>query len=1357
MSKIKQLTQHLFRRGQVGQSIVILALGMIALLGFVGLTTDVSVMFVRYNNLRRAVDSAAIAAAGQVRQSSEGAMSDVITRASMAARQFIEFHGLNPRDVWVEMCENQPRHDHAPGTEGLQLEPLEIIHSREAFELAKNNLGQSSDLALRQDYSNKLTTYLTHMLTYLDNSDFERSPELDELLTDFDNAQQAWIADPSNENWEAWMDYTQPTIEQVQQESRLQEADKEVCSEDVRKLVRVTAQVDSPTVFLHILGFNSIRLQASAISETAVLDVVLIMDVSEKMASDTSYEDWAKVNLGMAYLPPFLYGPYTSGSGGSGNTTMPTITGYLIDAGFIPRNLNAYRSSAITGIPTVGTNRFFAPIWDRAPSNLWSRWTEFFPNRAIPNTDGDPNYPPAGAYSALWREWFWLEYIMSEWQHTINQRLNFLSHTSNPSQLTNIDAIQTVSNARPVEANPLIQYVERRNSPSLQYPVRSFQPTTHPVSASNHPREECRVRFFPSSFYLEMVPAGSWPSFPYSGRNGQRINIAQYYVDQLGSELQWNNITNNDPNNPNEGQSWPTWGSFVPTYNFYGCCNDPSTGIFVSDGTENYRDILAGGAIIPNGEFVVPVTSGGVEGVTRLGTRIPSNDVAGNPYLNTSPDQNFADLVCQPFKQAKDATRQFLRRIDFLRGDRVAFVTYDRSAFLVNPDTTNSGEAHMIESYDRAVDTLDRVIGVRAEPNYYVWETPTDPMIPAHWGEFAAGIDADGNSIPLNYGFNETNININLEIPPGELDTPEDQAAREDLIRRAGAAAVNYPSYNNCSVLNALIDYPFSIYATRNAPPRTGVISPVVANDGTSIDAFANYIDSVPLMAGRANPNYLDPQVQDAYGNISDNPWYQYVNSLPPERREQLTSFPLSFQFTYERHSMCAGGNMGAALRAAHSALNDPRTSRRDGSVWIIVLLSDGAVGTTSPVRRNGYKLNSLDPYIEFERFNYQEFYNQVTVNASNNQFATPDPLAQDTDKNSNRYGSSGAEYGAYGLCPFGTTHLPGVGSRLGELVTGDPFNFPWCSKADPFERHFCLQTGDPNTPNGLWNVGFNPDGSSTNAFSPGFQPNARDRDYRFGVAANMEEYNAEIFNATNEGRPPRLVLPMSTNPDYRFNSSQWIIDENIRLNNVFDVDLGDPLDPTNRCDPLYDPYDYARDWADFVTGVHNEDNTNEQLPIIFTIGFGLNFEGDLTCENNIKQCLGEELLRYIADAGDNFQIDNDVQQDMLADRYRWRALAQLGNTQYPTLNGYNDNGEQLDDEFWGAKDPCEPDTYVGINGPSPVWRPLDPDNPTPVANMITQTRPSGSCGNYFNAPSAVELERIFDEIASRMFTRLSG
>jgi Flp pilus assembly protein TadG len=56
------------RRSRSGQAIIIIAFAFIALIAFVGIATDVALLFVRYSTLRRAVDAAAIAAAGQVRE-----------------------------------------------------------------------------------------------------------------------------------------------------------------------------------------------------------------------------------------------------------------------------------------------------------------------------------------------------------------------------------------------------------------------------------------------------------------------------------------------------------------------------------------------------------------------------------------------------------------------------------------------------------------------------------------------------------------------------------------------------------------------------------------------------------------------------------------------------------------------------------------------------------------------------------------------------------------------------------------------------------------------------------------------------------------------------------------------------------------------------------------------------------------------------------------------------------------------------------------------------------------------------------------------------------------------------------------
>src|SRR3954464_14953840 len=111
------LFKRLGRKGQTGQSLVILAIGFLALLGFVGIVTDVSVLFIRYSTMRRAVDAAAIAAAGQMRRVQDTKLGQPIPIAdgqatsianlNLAARQFIEVYGLNPKSVLVETCRSQ--------------------------------------------------------------------------------------------------------------------------------------------------------------------------------------------------------------------------------------------------------------------------------------------------------------------------------------------------------------------------------------------------------------------------------------------------------------------------------------------------------------------------------------------------------------------------------------------------------------------------------------------------------------------------------------------------------------------------------------------------------------------------------------------------------------------------------------------------------------------------------------------------------------------------------------------------------------------------------------------------------------------------------------------------------------------------------------------------------------------------------------------------------------------------------------------------------------------------------------------------------------------------------------------------
>jgi hypothetical protein len=68
-----------------------------------------------------------------------------------------------------------------------------------------------------------------------------------------------------------------------------------------RKLVRVVAAGRVPLAFLPVIGINSIPIGANAISETASVDVVLVIDRSESMtynaAPDTAARDPSKCNI----------------------------------------------------------------------------------------------------------------------------------------------------------------------------------------------------------------------------------------------------------------------------------------------------------------------------------------------------------------------------------------------------------------------------------------------------------------------------------------------------------------------------------------------------------------------------------------------------------------------------------------------------------------------------------------------------------------------------------------------------------------------------------------------------------------------------------------------------------------------------------------------------------------------------------------------------------------------------------------------------------------------------------------------------------------------------------------------------
>jgi hypothetical protein len=918
-----------FGRGQTGQALVILAIGFIALLGFVGIVTDVSLLFVRYSSLRRAVDAAAVAAAGQMRRATDptpangNAAGDgeaqSFANLNLAARQFIELYGLSPRDVLVETCRAQ----------------------QVAFDNFQRPLDRDGTLMYNYQLYNGVYR------VRIDDVNGDGSINQDDRRNAAAN------------------------LEDIRRYEQL-------CTRDELKLVRVTAQIDSPTVFLSLLGYPSITLTESAISQTAVVDAVLIFDVSESMLSNTGYDDWETLGLGRRYVPQY------------------------IDYFELGR-----------GDPLVD------------PVNHW-------------------------------------EIILTNNQTTLN----------------------------------------------TLYPPASFTPTG--VTPQAEPREFCRVRAFPFSVLGSAafsINRSTYP--PLRGEYQTYLNTVQPGGQNFTQWFSFNGFNSS------------TFSGFEPMYDYFGCCNDP-------DG-----------------------------------------------------DMLFDDLICQPFKQARDAAEGFFDRLDFVRGDRVALVTFDRRAHLIDPDgagnqsamletQTTIGNIANAETFRRgALETLRATVGVRAEPSFY------------------ADSDNDGYWDAL--------------IDGGRVST--------------------YDTLMNGRVIGNIIDTP----AKDACPFQMAMLPP----DYSLVDR--RHDTGFP---DRTNRTTLMDDISTAPS------WY---------RTAMLATNP-SFRFaqtSYEFWASCRGTNIGGGLESASQALY--LNGRREGAVWIMVLLSDGAAAGTDPLARQ--QPTTVSPGRTTASLSVPANpYSPPPVGAPGNVGYTP----------------LGGEYGGFGACPYGPQSNPG---RLLPVTGLGGLSFPYCTDLAPETRNFC------------------------------------------GELAN--------------------------NPDVR------------------------PIDVTTNCNidniegtgfRPYDPDDYARDWADWVgladlpgpAAASSGRVGEQQLPAIFTIGFNLGYVTDCRANRtdpaqpcttdaalrarNPQDFLGEELLRYIGDVGDNNRLDDDYWQFLMGDRI-------------PNDVSDNPTGQAVSldvDPDWGIRGPCQTATWTTNRWD---FEPIEP-----MAN----------CGNYWNAIDGTALTSVFNQIAARMFTRLS-
>ncbi len=779
---------------------------------------------------------------------------------------------------------------------------------------------------------------------------------------------------------------------------------RQLCTDEELKLVRVTAQIEAPTVFMRLLGYDTVTLTESAISQTAVLDVILILDVSESMLNETTYADWDTLDppRGVRYMPPYLDPNYD--------------------------DLQLADLSAVPPRP-----------YDR---DMW--------------------------YSML---------ISSQRQLT-DALHPLIAYTGTPDGL------------RYQIGDTIVAFEPNGSGGWQEYTGAAASPV-----GRLEPRQLCQVRALPISVYPGHSPVPAWLRQEYFGYFGTN------YTNQFFGDYP------NDPSVP------ANFRGFVPQYNYFGCCNDPL-------------------------------------GIT---------DANGN--------MDMSNLICQPFRQARNAAAGFLARLDFLRGDRVGFVTFDRYATVIQPvvrnpaaplDPNQNLQSAMFESENGIFDgstrlrwgareILNRVIGVRTEQSTYQDVTGPGGIRDGFWDRIV-----DGSTLRTYDGL------MNARI--------------DDFVTN--------PALGACPYDKAFVGGAFSLARTMpDGSPRGG--------------SLIDDMHTVPSWySGGAEPKAV----------------------------------------SYEFRASCSGTNIGGALAAASNTLYT--AGRREGSVWIMVMLSDGAANGSNTVTRNGNPPGTPNVY----NLNVSGFHEPLNaVGGTTPLTAWPPPAPA---------------YGAFGLCPYGTSANPG--ELLRDTIP------PYCQDLLPYTRTYC-GTVAPN---------------------------------------------------------PALLI----------------------------------LDAHPNCYEFYDVDDYARDWADWIgvaalpgaiTGSGSGRVANQLLPTIFTIGFGLNFDADdgNPCAGNAncmrgnpparpanptqmrwrEDYLGEELLRYIADVGDNFQIDNDYWQRSMGARI---------------ANGFTGDVTTTD---WGPRGACEEPFVVGDIG----------ENYQPIL-------PRTSCGNYFVAQGEAELVAVFNEIASRMFTRLS-
>lgn len=144
------------RKREEGQTIVVVALALIALIAFVGLATDVVLLYVAQRHLQRAIDAAALAAANKLPDDDE---------AERAAYEFTRLHGYdfdpssNPLDITFPTYDPPRKVAAVTGTVEVDLAFLRVVGWQTA-DVTAAGVGESAPLDVY------LVLDLSHSMVY---------------------------------------------------------------------------------------------------------------------------------------------------------------------------------------------------------------------------------------------------------------------------------------------------------------------------------------------------------------------------------------------------------------------------------------------------------------------------------------------------------------------------------------------------------------------------------------------------------------------------------------------------------------------------------------------------------------------------------------------------------------------------------------------------------------------------------------------------------------------------------------------------------------------------------------------------------------------------------------------------------------------------------------------------------------------------------------------------------------------------------------------------------------------------------------------------------------------------------------